>query len=105
MQNVISILSNWKVKSLSIGGRVTLILSVLGVVPTYFMSLYKAPTGILSKLEALCNNFFLGSINLFASIRVLPCKWVWRFLSDKSLGGLGVSILFALNRALLFSWV
>nr|GEW22148.1 RNA-directed DNA polymerase, eukaryota [Tanacetum cinerariifolium] len=38
---VVSKLSKWKAKTLSVGGKLTLIKSVLGAIPTYFMSLYK----------------------------------------------------------------
>nr|GEU48147.1 RNA-directed DNA polymerase, eukaryota [Tanacetum cinerariifolium] len=54
-------LSSWKAKTLSVGGRLTLIKSVLGAIPTYYMSLFKVPKGILSHLERLRNNFFLGA--------------------------------------------
>ncbi|GJZ83238.1 RNA-directed DNA polymerase, eukaryota, reverse transcriptase zinc-binding domain protein [Tanacetum coccineum] len=54
-------LSSWKAKSLSVGGRLTLIKSVLGAIPTYYMSLFKVPEGILSHLEKLRNKFFLGA--------------------------------------------
>nr|GEX88776.1 RNA-directed DNA polymerase, eukaryota [Tanacetum cinerariifolium] len=36
-------LSRWKVKTLSIGGRLTLLKSVLGATPLYNMSIYKVP--------------------------------------------------------------
>ena len=51
-------LSNWKAKSLSIGGRLTLIKSVLGSLGIYFFSLFKAPDKIVSKLESYCSKFF-----------------------------------------------
>nr|KAJ0225721.1 hypothetical protein LSAT_V11C100006010 [Lactuca sativa] len=60
-QKVASKLSNKKVKTLSISGRLTLIKSVYRSLPTFFMSIYKAPKGVLSKLEALHNKFFLGA--------------------------------------------
>lgn len=46
VQKVMFKLSNWKVKLLSIGGKLTFIKSVLGAIPTYFVSLYKSPIGI-----------------------------------------------------------
>ncbi|GJX29545.1 RNA-directed DNA polymerase, eukaryota, reverse transcriptase zinc-binding domain protein [Tanacetum coccineum] len=39
-------LSTWKAKTLSVGGRLTLLKSVLGAIPIYYMSLFKAPEGI-----------------------------------------------------------
>lgn len=53
-------LSNWKSKTLSFGGRLTLIKSVLGNLPTYFMSLFKAPSGVLEELEKIRRRFLWG---------------------------------------------
>ncbi|GJS00381.1 RNA-directed DNA polymerase, eukaryota [Tanacetum coccineum] len=95
-------LSKWKLKTLSIGGRLTLLKSVLSSIPLYHMSIFKAPIGVLNKLEAIRRNFFNGvdgSENKIA--------WIgWdKILSSKKSGGLGVSSLYASNRALLFKWV
>nr|GEW01978.1 RNA-directed DNA polymerase, eukaryota [Tanacetum cinerariifolium] len=69
-------LSKWKLKTLSIGGRLTLLKSVLGSSPIYNMSIFKVPKTVLNKMENLRRNFFNG----------LLAKWVWRFLSqDNSL--------------------
>nr|GEV31949.1 RNA-directed DNA polymerase, eukaryota [Tanacetum cinerariifolium] len=46
-------LSKWKVKTLSIGGRLTLIKSILGASPLYNMSIFKVPKGVLKTLEAI----------------------------------------------------
>ena len=46
-------LSNWKVKTLSIGGRLTLLKSVLGASPIYNVSIYKVPKGVLRSMEAI----------------------------------------------------
>nr|GEZ11667.1 RNA-directed DNA polymerase, eukaryota [Tanacetum cinerariifolium] len=49
-----------KLKTLSIGGRLTLLKSVLTAIPIYHMSLYKVPVGILNDMESIRKNFFNG---------------------------------------------
>ncbi|GJR51970.1 RNA-directed DNA polymerase, eukaryota [Tanacetum coccineum] len=95
-------LSNWKAKTLSIGGRLTLLKSVLGASPIYSMSIYKVPKGVLKIMEAIRNRFFNG-----ADISDRKITWAaWdKILASKKNGGLGVSSFFALNRALLLKWV
>nr|GEU81739.1 RNA-directed DNA polymerase, eukaryota [Tanacetum cinerariifolium] len=46
-------LSKWNVKTLSIGGRLTLLKAVLGASPLYNMSIFKVPKGILNSMEAI----------------------------------------------------
>nr|GEY93057.1 RNA-directed DNA polymerase, eukaryota [Tanacetum cinerariifolium] len=53
-------LSNWKLKTLSIGGRLTLLKSVLGSTPIYNMSLYKVPKSVLHLMESIRRKFFNG---------------------------------------------
>ncbi|GJX02527.1 RNA-directed DNA polymerase, eukaryota [Tanacetum coccineum] len=53
-------LSRWKLKTLSIGGRLTLLKSVLSAIPLYHMSLFKVPTGTLHSLESIRRDFFNG---------------------------------------------
>ncbi|GJU99732.1 RNA-directed DNA polymerase, eukaryota, reverse transcriptase zinc-binding domain protein [Tanacetum coccineum] len=102
ISKVSSRLSKWKLKTLSIGGRLTLLKSVLSSIPLYHMSIYKAPLGVLNKLEVIRRNFFNGHDG---SIR--KATWFnWdKALASKKNGGLGVSSFFAQNRALLFKWV
>nr|GEY77293.1 RNA-directed DNA polymerase, eukaryota, reverse transcriptase zinc-binding domain protein [Tanacetum cinerariifolium] len=59
MQKVTSKLSKWKAKTLLVGGRLTLLKSVIRSLPTNYMSLFKVPDGVLNKLEGLRNAFFL----------------------------------------------
>ncbi|GJT01054.1 RNA-directed DNA polymerase, eukaryota [Tanacetum coccineum] len=101
ISKVSSRLSKWKLKTLSIGGRLTLLKSVLSSIPLYHMSIYKAPLGVLNKLEVIRRNFFNGHDG---SIR--KATWFnWdKALASKKNGGLGVQF-FAQNRALLFKWV
>nr|GEX31397.1 RNA-directed DNA polymerase, eukaryota [Tanacetum cinerariifolium] len=61
VQKLRSWLSKWKVKTLSIGGRLTLLKSVLGASPLYNMSIYKVPKGVLKEMEAIRYNFFNGA--------------------------------------------
>ncbi|GJR65249.1 putative RNA-directed DNA polymerase [Tanacetum coccineum] len=53
-------LSRWKSKTLSFGGRLTLIKSVLGGLGVYYFSTFKAPKKIIDKLESIRRNFFWG---------------------------------------------
>ena len=53
-------LSSWKGSSLSIGGRVTLIKSVLENLPTYYLTLFKAPKKVIEKLEGIMKRFLWG---------------------------------------------
>nr|GEU47960.1 RNA-directed DNA polymerase, eukaryota [Tanacetum cinerariifolium] len=53
-------LSRWKLKTLSTGGRLTLLKSVLTAIPLYYMSLFKVPIGILNSLESIWRNVFNG---------------------------------------------
>ncbi|XP_022042042.1 uncharacterized protein LOC110944703 [Helianthus annuus] len=53
-------LALWKASVLSIGGRVTLIKSVLESIPNYFLSLFKAPVGVVKGLEKITRKFLWG---------------------------------------------
>ncbi|GKA99018.1 RNA-directed DNA polymerase, eukaryota [Tanacetum coccineum] len=95
-------LSKWKAKTLSIGGRLTLLKAVLGATPIYAMSLYRVPKTVLNMMESLRSKFFNGSDG--GDKKITWIKWT-KVLAAKKNGGLGVSSFFALNRALLFRWV
>nr|GEW40389.1 RNA-directed DNA polymerase, eukaryota [Tanacetum cinerariifolium] len=53
-------LSKWKLKTLSIGGRLTLLKAVLGSMPIFHMSLFKVPANVLQRMEAIRCHFFNG---------------------------------------------
>lgn len=46
-------LARWKRQYLSLGGRLTLIHSVLDSLPTYMMSLFPTPVGVISRLDKI----------------------------------------------------
>ncbi|GJW23038.1 RNA-directed DNA polymerase, eukaryota, reverse transcriptase zinc-binding domain protein [Tanacetum coccineum] len=78
-------LSKWKMKTLSIGGRLTLLKSVLGSMPIYYMSLFKVPSQVLKKMEAIRSHFFNGAEaheNKMCWTEPLMIKWTWRFRND-----------------------
>ncbi|GJZ03538.1 RNA-directed DNA polymerase, eukaryota [Tanacetum coccineum] len=92
----------WKLKTLSIGGRLTLLKSVLGSTPIYNMSLFKVSKSVLHSMESLRRNFFNGIQK--GDKKIAWVKWLM-VLASKKHDGLGVSSFYALNRGLLFKWV
>ncbi|GJZ64773.1 hypothetical protein Tco_0621469 [Tanacetum coccineum] len=60
IDKVKSRLSKWKMKALSIGGRLTLLKSVLGSIPIFHMSIFRVPSSVLHTLEFIRRNFFNG---------------------------------------------
>lgn len=53
-------LSLWKTKTLSFGGRLTLLKAMMGNLPTYYFSLFVAPIGITDLLEKNQAEVFIG---------------------------------------------
>nr|GEV59732.1 RNA-directed DNA polymerase, eukaryota [Tanacetum cinerariifolium] len=79
-------LSKWKLKTLSIGGRLTLLKSVLGSSPVYNMSLFKVPKIVLNKMEGMRKKFFNGMQD--GERKIAWVKWS-KVLAAKKHGGLG----------------
>nr|GEX70281.1 RNA-directed DNA polymerase, eukaryota, reverse transcriptase zinc-binding domain protein [Tanacetum cinerariifolium] len=102
VDKVKSQLSKWKKNTLSIGGRMTLLKSVLSSTPIYYMYMFKVPSQVLKCLEGIRHKFFIG-----ADLKENKMSWFkWnKVLTSKDKGVIGVSSLFALNRVLLFKWV
>ena len=95
-------LSKWKMKTLSIGGRFTLLKSVLGSTPIFSMSLFKVPSQVLKRMESIRSRFFNGmEAN---EKKILWVSWN-KVLASRDKGGLCVSSFYAMNRALMFKWV
>ncbi|MFS7991078.1 putative RNA-directed DNA polymerase [Helianthus anomalus] len=94
-------LALWKASVLSIGGRVTLIKSVLQSLPIYFFSLFKVPAGVISQLEAIMRKFLWGG-----SGEGRRMSWVsWDCVTSPiNSGGLGIRKLGQVNKALLSKW-
>ena len=94
-------LSGWNSRFLSFGGRLILLKSVLTSLSVYALSFFKAPSGIISSIESLLNNFFWGGSEDCRKI-----TWIgWNTLcSKKEHGGLGVRKLKEFNVTLLGKW-
>ncbi|GJR02216.1 putative RNA-directed DNA polymerase, eukaryota, reverse transcriptase zinc-binding domain protein [Tanacetum coccineum] len=94
-------LSMWKAKTLSFGGRLTLIKSVLGSLGVYYFSSFKAPISIINKLETIRRRFFRGG-----NIEENKIAWIaWdKIMSPLIQGGLGVGTLWTFNQAMLCKW-
>jgi hypothetical protein len=60
VDRIVTRLSSWNNKFLSFGGRLILLKVVLSSLPVYFLSFFKAPTGIISSIESIFKNFFWG---------------------------------------------
>ncbi|GJT23655.1 RNA-directed DNA polymerase, eukaryota [Tanacetum coccineum] len=86
VDKVVTRLSRWKMKTLSIGGRLTLLKSVLGSIPIFHMSIYKVP-----ELKILQDK----GINMFEFMRLnLGNGEGTRFWKDKWFDGGTMKVLF-----------
>ncbi|XP_022041315.1 uncharacterized protein LOC110943892 [Helianthus annuus] len=95
-------LSTWKANTLSMGGRLTLLKSVLSSIPIYYLSLYKAPVKVIDKIESMMKKIlWAGSSN---GNKVYWVAWETVCTTKKD-GGLGVSRLKDVNAALIAKWV
>ncbi|KAJ0477029.1 putative RNA-directed DNA polymerase [Helianthus annuus] len=94
-------LSLWKAKTLSYGGRITLIKSVLNSLPTYYFSLFKAPLKVIESLDKIRRVFFWGGSEEKAKM-----NWVaWdKTIAPVEYGGLGFGSLRDANLAMLAKW-
>ncbi|GJX28628.1 putative RNA-directed DNA polymerase [Tanacetum coccineum] len=94
-------LSSWKSKSLSIGGRLTLIKSFLCSLGVYYFSTFKAPLEVINKLEGLRRKFFWGG-----NMDEKKISWnAWnKVITHMSCGCLGIGDLISSNLAMLCKW-
>ncbi|GJT90856.1 hypothetical protein Tco_1079701 [Tanacetum coccineum] len=87
-------LSRWKLNTLSVGGRLTLLKSVLGSTPIYNMSIFKVPKSVLNYMESLRRNFLMAFKRVIE--RLLGSNGL-RCLLLKRFGGWEFLVFFALT--------
>lgn len=94
-------LSPWKAKTLSFGGRLSLAKAVLGSLPSYFFSLFVAPSRVIEVLEKIRRQFIWGGSDNKHKI-----SWVaWeKIMAPKDKGGLGLVSLRAFNLSMIVKW-
>ncbi|GKV01533.1 hypothetical protein SLEP1_g14082 [Rubroshorea leprosula] len=94
-------LASWKNRFISLGGRITLLNSVLSSLPVFAMSVHLLPKGLILILDKIHRNFLWGG---GANNRKI--NWVgWENVCRSKLdGGLGVKDLRKFNLALLGKW-
>lgn len=99
LANLKKILQNWKGHILSIGGKLTLISSVLSPIPLYILSIFKIPKYVIQQLDRIrCRFLWQGSSKSMKKYALV--NWTLACLSTK-IGDLGILDLKQMNIALL----
>ncbi|KAK0583049.1 hypothetical protein LWI29_032852 [Acer saccharum] len=92
----------WKKLFLNKGGRLVLIKAVMASIPIYFMSIFKVPVGVASRIEKLQRSFFWGDGQEKRKIHMIN----WDSLrKSKERGGLGIGSILDKNKGLLAKWL
>lgn len=94
-------LSSWRRNSLSFGGGIYLLKSILESIPLYFLSMFRMPLGILKKCKSRMREFLWGGKEGENKV-----AWVsWDFIcKPKAIGGLGLREWGKFNKPLLGEW-
>ncbi|GKU88289.1 hypothetical protein SLEP1_g2571 [Rubroshorea leprosula] len=94
-------LSTWKGRYLSLGGRITLINSVLSSLPVFLMSFYLIPKTVIRELDKIRRRFLWGGAEERNKV-----AWVaWENICCNKLeGGLGIKNLSCFNKSLIGKW-
>ncbi|XP_073311023.1 uncharacterized protein [Primulina huaijiensis] len=98
VERIVQRIQGWGNKFFSVGGKETLIKSVLHAIPTYAMSCFRIPKSICEEIERECANFWWGKEE--GKRRLHWKKWS-DLCNPKCQGGLGFRHLETFNRALM----
>lgn len=95
-------LGSWKLRHISLGGRLTLVNSVLSVIPTYWMSIFRLLGWVIKDIDHIRRDFLWSG----PDIDHPGCRLVnWKNLCrPRDQGGWGILDLYNFNQALLGKW-
>ncbi|KAJ9538235.1 LOW QUALITY PROTEIN: hypothetical protein OSB04_030968 [Centaurea solstitialis] len=97
-------LNSWKSRFVSFGGRLTLVKTVLGSLPLYLFSLFRAPSGVLKLCESeRCRFFWGGGGGEIPKKGNVWVNWVNTVIFFEG-GGLNIGSLDSINLSLLGKW-
>ncbi|CAN1129754.1 Putative ribonuclease H protein At1g65750 [Linum perenne] len=91
-------LAGWKVKTLSLAGRVTLAQSVLAAIPAYAMQTSVLPVNTCEEIDRRIRNFVWGTTSEERKVSLVAWE---KICLPKEKGGLGLKMARQLNRAYL----
>ena len=91
-------LSTWKANYLSLGGRITLIMEVMGNLPIYFMSILECPIFVINGIEKLQWEFLWHGRSAERKFHLID----WALVCTSKLGG-GLGIKSEANESS-FAW-
>ncbi|XP_057424037.1 uncharacterized protein LOC130717711 [Lotus japonicus] len=94
-------LSRWRQKSVSFGGRLTLISSVLSSIPLFYLSFYLMPKGVIQTCKRIMRTFLWGGAEGHKKLAWIKWDVVCK---PKEMGGLGIKNWNVFNKALLGKW-
>jgi hypothetical protein len=96
-------LQGWQADLLNIGGRKELVKTVLGALPTYLLTAIKPPKRFYKEMDKLRRRFlWAGTQRMHGG----KCKVNWqRVCRPMNRGGLGISDLGKIGRALRLRWI
>ncbi|XP_058751483.1 uncharacterized protein LOC131624543 [Vicia villosa] len=94
-------LDGWTNRFLNMGGRITLLKSVLSSLSIFWMSFYKLPSKVVKRINGIQSKFLWGGVEERRRIHWIKWEDVTLPLNK---GGLGVKNIILFNLALLNKW-
>jgi len=101
LEQLRNILNSWGSKYMSLGGRITLLNSVLNAIPIFFLSFMRIPAIVVKKVIRIQREFLWGGVG--GGRKICWVKWK-RICQPKSKGGFRVRDVKMVNLSLMAKW-